>query len=99
MPIMTRINRLSIATAVAAALAVTAAGCNNDKLTEINQNPNAPVSVPAPTIFTNAVQTAVGTWLGSAYDLRDIELLVQHLAENQYIGNDQYKGVGPSALS
>jgi hypothetical protein len=94
---MTRSHRSSIA--ATAALCVAAAGCNNDKLTSINNNPNAPTTAPAPAVFTNAVQAAVGVWLGSDYDLRDIELLVQHLAENQYIGNDQYKGVGPGALS
>src|SRR3954465_12297754 len=98
MSITHRMNRLSLA-AAATALAVAATACNNDKLTEINNNPNSPTSAPPKAVFTNAVQASVGNWLGSGYDLRDIELLIQHLAENQYIGNDQYKGVGPSALS
>jgi Starch-binding associating with outer membrane len=78
-------------------LAGAVTGCNNDSITSINNNPNAPTSAPAPAVFTNAVQSAVGNWLGAGYDLRDISLLIQHFAENQYIGNDQYKGVGPGA--
>jgi hypothetical protein len=82
-----------------AAIAATAVGCDNNKLPTINNNPNAPTTVPAPTLFTNGVQTGVGNWLGSGYDLRNIELIVQQLAENQYIGNDQYKGVGPGGAN
>jgi hypothetical protein len=78
----------------AAAIALAAAtACNNDQLTSVNNNPNAPTTVPAPTLFTNGVQNGVANWLGSGYDLRNIELIVQHLAENQYISNDVYGGV------
>ncbi len=77
---------------------VVVAGCNNDKLTSVNNNPNAPTSAPPTALFTNAVQSSVGNWLGSGYDLRDIGLIVQHFAENQYISNDRYGGVGPSSL-
>lgn len=96
---MTRIHRLSIAAVSAAVVAVSATGCDNNKLTSVNNNPNAPTSAPATAIFTNAVQTSVSNWLGANYDLRDISLIVQHMAENQYIGNDQYKGVGPTAFN
>ena len=87
-----RTLRLSaLITAAAATAAVSA--CDNSKLPTINNNPNAPTTVPAPTLFTNAVQAGVGNWLGSGYDLRNIELVVQHFAENQYISNDYYIGV------
>jgi hypothetical protein len=89
-------NRITLAAATAAVLAV-ASGCNNDKITSVNNNPNSPVTAPTPAVFTNGVQSGVGNWLGSGYDLRDISLIVQHFAENQYIGNDQYKGVGPGS--
>jgi hypothetical protein len=95
---MTHTHRASLAVATAALL-VAASACNNDKLTSVNNNPNAPTSAPAPAVFTNAIQSAVGTWLGSAYDLRDISLLIQHFAENQYIANDQYKGVQSGSLT
>ena len=87
---MTSIYRLSVAAASAAVVAVSLAGCDNNKLTSVNNNPNAPTEAPATAVFTNAVQSAVGNWLGSGYDLRDMELLVQHFAENQYISNDTY---------
>lgn len=80
-------------------LALTAAGCDNSKLPTVNNNPNAPTSAPPTAVFTNATQSAVATWLGSGYDLRDISLLIQHFAENQYIGNDQYKGVNATSLN
>jgi hypothetical protein len=89
-------NRISIAVAATAVLAVS--GCNNDNITSINNNPNAPVTAPAPAVFTNAVQASVSNWLGSNYDLRDISLLIQHVAENQYISNDYYNGVLPGSF-
>lgn len=84
--------------AAAAFIAAGVTGCDNSKLPAINNNPNAPVTAPAPTVFTSAVRTGVGTWLGSGYDLRDISLLIQHFAENQYISNDRYLGIIPGAL-
>src|SRR6476646_6058250 len=96
---MTTMRIHSLAAATVVALAVVASGCDNNKLPTVNNNPNAPTTVPATTLFTNGVQTAVGNWLGSGYDLRNIELIVQQLAENQYIGNDQYKGVGPGGAN
>ncbi|MEO7086624.1 MAG: SusD/RagB family nutrient-binding outer membrane lipoprotein [Gemmatimonadaceae bacterium] len=89
---------LYITTGAALMLAASTA-CDNSKLPSVNQNPNAPTTAPAPAVFTNGVQSAVGTWLGSGYDLRDIGLIIQHFAENQYIANDQYKGVGPTTLN
>ncbi len=96
---MTRTHRILPTAAAAALVALVAAGCNNDKLTSINNNPNSPTTAPASAVFTNAAQTSIGNWLGSGYDLRDIGLIIQHFAENQYIGNDQYQGVGPTALN
>jgi hypothetical protein len=95
---MMRMNRISIAAASAALLAA-AAACNNDSITSINDNPNAPVTAPAPAVFTNATQAAVSNWLGANYDLRDISLIIQHFAENQYINNDYYGGVDAGALN
>src|SRR5690348_2645797 len=84
-----KLSALIAATGVVA----TVAACDNSKLPTITNNPNAPTTVPAPTLFTNAVQAGVGNWLGSGYDLRNVELVVQHMAENQYIGNDWYLGL------
>src|ERR1700733_7952576 len=95
---MTTMKRFFFATVAAGAIVVLAAGCDNGNLPSVNQTPNAPTTAPAPAVFTNAVQSAVGNWLGSGYDLRDIGLIIQHFAENQYIGNDQYGGVDHAAL-
>jgi hypothetical protein len=72
------------------ALALGAAACDNNNITSLNRNPNSPEDVPATTIFTNAVRTAVGRWLGAGYDLRATEFLIQHLAEVQYPDEDRY---------
>jgi hypothetical protein len=85
--------------AVAVVALAAAAGCNNDSITAFNDNPNAPTSVPPAAVFSNAAQNSAANWLGSTYDLRDIELIVQHLAENQYIGNDQYKGLTSTSFN
>src|SRR5690349_20465587 len=92
-------TRMGVTAAASLALAVGLAACNNDSLTAVNNNPNAPTDAPATALFTNAIQTGVSRWLGSGYDLRNLELIVQHLAENQYIGNDVYSGVAASSLS
>src|SRR6185437_8924017 len=97
---MTSMNRTWSVLAAAALAAAVITGCDNgSKLAGVNNNPNSPVTAPVGTVFPNAVQSGVGTWLGAGYDLRDISLIIQHMAENQYIGNDQYKGVGPSSLN
>jgi len=93
-------NRTWSVLAAAAVAAAVITGCDNgSKLSGVNNNPNSPVTAPVGTVFPNAVQSGVGNWLGAGYDLRDISLIIQHMAENQYIGNDQYKGVGPSSLN
>jgi hypothetical protein len=93
---MTRIHTLSAGAAVL--LACSAIACNNDKLTQVNNNPNAPTTAPATALFTNATESAVSNWLGSGYSLRDIGLLIQHFAEDQYVGNDYYGGVNSTSL-
>ncbi|HEX3866721.1 MAG TPA: SusD/RagB family nutrient-binding outer membrane lipoprotein [Gemmatimonadaceae bacterium] len=92
-------KHLSYISATVGALLLGLTACDNSKLPSVNNNPNAPTSAPASAVFTNGVQSAVGNWLGSGYDLRDIGLIVQHFAENQYIANDQYKGVDPVTLN
>jgi hypothetical protein len=79
---------------VSLAAFVGVASCNNDKITEINQNPNSPEDVPASTLFTSAAQTAVGRFLGAGYSLREAEFLIQHFAEQQYPDEDRYARLG-----
>jgi len=71
------------------ALALTAFGCNNDKLTALNTNPNSPEDVPSGPLFTNAARAGVTRWFGS-YDLRTAEFVVQHHAEIAYNDEDRY---------
>src|SRR5215831_1730460 len=83
-----RHTRLLAAAVLALAGAV---ACNNDTLTNLNKNPNSPEDVPASALFTTAVRTSVGQWVGNGYDLRGIEWVAQHLAEVQYPDEDDYK--------
>lgn len=85
---MTRAKRLLVVGTGLLALGVTA--CNNDKLTELNKNPNNPEDVPASSLFTFATQVAVGRWLGFGYSARGADLLIQHLAQVQYPDEDSY---------
>src|SRR5437868_4735707 len=89
-----------ISLVVPAALALLSAiACNNDKLTSLNVNPNSPADVPVTTVFTNSARTAVSRWLGSGYDLRATEFVVQHLAEVQYPDEDDYKRLQASSTT
>ncbi|PYO46641.1 MAG: hypothetical protein DMD72_12250, partial [Gemmatimonadetes bacterium] len=71
------------------ALALTAFGCNNDKLTSLNTNPNSPEDVPNGPLFTNATRVTVARWWGGI-DLRTYEWAVQQLSEIQYTDEDRY---------
>ena len=84
---------------VAAAALTSVIACNNDKLTSLNNNPNAPADVPVSTLWTDAARTAVTRWMGSGYDLRGTEWVVQHLAEVQYPDEDDYKRLQASSTT
>jgi hypothetical protein len=90
-------NRRSLLVVAAGLALLGAAACNNDKLTNLNKNPNSPEDVPATTIFTNAGRTMVARWIGNGYDLRGTEWVVQHLAEVQYPDEDDYKRLQASS--
>lgn len=71
-------------------LAFAAFACNNDKITDLNKNPNSPEDVPPGPLFTDASRVAISRWYGGAYDLRVAEWIVQHLSEIQYNDEDRY---------
>ena len=71
-------------------LAVAAFACNNDKITDLNKNPNSPEDVPPGPLFTDAARVEISRWFGGGYDLRTTEWIVQHLAEVQYNDEDRY---------
>ena len=87
-----RFNRSASALAVSLALAAGVAACNGD-ITSINKNPNSPEDAPAGPVFTSAIQTSVGRWLGTTYDLRQTSFVTQYLAEVQYPDEDTYKRI------
>src|SRR5205823_129198 len=92
-------SRHSLLVVSAGIALVGAIACNNDKLTSLNTNPNAPADVPVNTIFTNAARVAVSQWVGNSYDLRGTEWVVQHLAEVQYPDEDDYKRLQASSTT
>ncbi len=82
-------NKTFLRVGSAVALALTAYGCNNDKLTALNQNPNSPEDVPPGPLFTNAARVTTARWFGGV-DLRTYSWAVQQLAEIQYTDEDRY---------
>jgi hypothetical protein len=85
--------------AAAATLIAGAAACNNDKITDLNKNPNSPEDVPATSIFTTAARSSTGNWVGAGFNLRGTEWVAQHLAEVQYPDEDDYKRLQGSSTT
>jgi hypothetical protein len=83
-------NRKLLTVAGGIALALAAYGCNSDKLTDLNKNPNSPEDVPPGPLFTNAARVEVSRWFGGTYDLRVTEWISQQLSEIQYMDEDRY---------
>lgn len=90
---MNRARLLAMAGGLSIALASVA--CNNDKITELNKNPNSPETAPATALFTEGARASVSRWLGSGYSLRATEFIVQHMSEDQYSDEDRYTRLGP----
>jgi hypothetical protein len=82
-----RTNKFLVCTGIM--LLTGAAACNADKIADVNGNPNSPTDAPAGAVFTNAVQTTVGRFLGG-YSNSQTELVTQHLAQTQYPDQDRY---------
>jgi hypothetical protein len=81
-----QMNRIRLSVVVAV-IALIAAACQTD-LTSLNTNPNSPTQAPAAALFTNAVATSVGRWVGAG-QLSGTELFAQHLAQVQYVEEDR----------
>jgi len=73
---------------VAASLVAGLTACDNDKLTQVNVNPNQPEHVQSQTLFTNATLGAMGNLRGSTFEHGLGALWVQHYAEIQYAEAD-----------
>jgi SusD/RagB-like outer membrane lipoprotein len=72
-----------VTVAAAAVLLASAAGCNNDRLTAVNKNPNAPEQVGTGLLFASGVTGAVNR-TRSDIELTFFSMWPQHLAEFQY---------------
>src|SRR4051812_39854027 len=81
----THILRTSL---VAASLVAGLTACDNDKLTEVNANPNQPETVASGPLFTNATISAMSNLRGSSFEHGFGALWVQHYAEIQYPESD-----------
>lgn len=89
---MNRARLLTVAGGLGIALAAVA--CNNDTITNLNKNPNAPETAPATTLFTEAARLGTSRWMGN-YSQRATEFVVQHMSEDQYSDEDRYTRLGP----
>jgi len=76
------------ASLAAASLVAGLTACNNDKLTAVNANPNAPEQVQSSSLFTNATVGALSTIRGTTFEHGTSGLWAQHYAEIQYAEAD-----------
>lgn len=72
------------------ALALAVGACGED-LTEVNQNPNGPLDVPAQNLLAHALEDALDGSLVYNFNLDLTELWVQHFAEIQYAEEDVFQ--------
>jgi hypothetical protein len=73
----------------AVALAAALGGCG-DGLTELNENPNQPVSVSADFLLPAAIVSGVDQLQGAYLNMDMVGLWVQHYAEHRYTDEDRY---------
>lgn len=90
-------NITKLTCAAGLVLAAGAVGCNNDSITNINTNPNNPTSAPPGPVFTQAVESSAGRFVGNGFDLRQTEFVAQHWAEAQYPDEDRYARLDPAS--
>lgn len=72
----------SLVAALLVGLGLAAGACDN--LTDINENPNAPTSVPAQFLLPSALQVAVNNAWGTGEMLQHSGIWAQHFAQIQY---------------
>jgi hypothetical protein len=90
-------NITKIACAAGLILAAGVVGCNNDSITNLNQDPNNPPSAPPGPVFTSAARNSAARFVGNGFDLRQTEFVAQHWAEAQYPDEDRYARLDPSS--
>lgn len=86
-------------TAVAAGvmLALSLSSCN-DRLTDLNVNPNGPTDVDPEYLFPQGVSSVVSTLRGEWFDLRMTSLWAQHYAAIQYTEDGDTYEVRPTVV-
>jgi len=84
-----KIRKMFRAIPVAVLLAATG-GCG-DGLTELNENPNQPVSVGAEFLLPSAIVAGAERLHGSSLNMDMVGLWVQHYAEHRYAIEDRYE--------
>lgn len=77
--------------AVPAAVLIAAMGGCGDGLTELNENPNQPVSVGADFLLPSAIVAGAERLHGSSLNMDMVGLWVQHYAEHRYAIEDRYE--------
>jgi len=77
--------------AVPAAVLIAATGGCSDGLTELNENPNQPVSVGAEFLVPSAIVAGAERLQGSSLNMDMVGLWVQHYAEHRYAIEDRYE--------
>jgi Starch-binding associating with outer membrane len=78
-------------------LALSLSACN-DRLTDLNVNPNGPTDVDAEYLFPQGVSSVVGVLRGEWFDLRMTSLWAQHYAAIQYVEDGDTYEVRPSVV-
>lgn len=84
---MTRATHIGACTL---AIALLVSGCNNDRITSVNNNPNAPSSVQPTLLFPSAVTDVVGRARGGSFDLTLTSLWAQQIAMDRFTDEDRY---------
>lgn len=73
----------------ALALIMAIASCEKD-FDELNTDPNSPVSVPPENLVTNVMYGVSDNYWGRGYNFEFGELMVQHMAQNEYTSDQNY---------
>lgn len=76
--------------ALALAVAALAGACDNDHITDVNTNPNAPGTVQPQFLFPNGVTDIVGRARGGSLDLTLTSLWAQQIAMDRFTDEDRY---------
>lgn len=85
-----RCNFIKLAPVLAFAFAAAACSEGWTDITELNENPNEPSTVPPDLVLTEGMQEAFDEFLGNGLNLDYGEHLVQHVSEIAYPEEDAY---------